>query len=125
MQHGGHSDARAKVLGVGSDGDERLGRRLEQHAVDDGLVLPGDRSDWRGGNGANKSAIGDNRRAGPRLSPLARCQHRIPDIRRTSIFEVQPAEVELSFLNATQQFDPCDRDRCGPEQLEAEHRTDT
>ena len=77
------------------------------------------------GNGANKSAIGDNRRVGPRLSPLARCQHRIPDIRRTSIFEVQPAEVELSFLNATQQFDPCDRDRCGPEQLEAEHRTDT
>jgi len=48
VQHGGHSDARAKVLGVGSDGDERLGRRLEQRAVDDGLVLPGDRSDWRG-----------------------------------------------------------------------------
>jgi hypothetical protein len=54
------------------------------------------------GSGANKPAVGDNPRLGPGLSPLARCKHRIPDIRRTSIFEAQPAEVELSFLNATQ-----------------------
>ena len=46
MQHGGQPDARAEVLRVGSDGDERLGRRLEQQAVDDGLVLPGDGGDW-------------------------------------------------------------------------------
>ena len=47
MQHGGQSDAGAKMLRVGSDGDQRLGRRLEQQVVDDGLVLPGDGGDRR------------------------------------------------------------------------------
>jgi hypothetical protein len=29
MQHGGEADPGAEVFGVGSDGDERLGRGLE------------------------------------------------------------------------------------------------
>ena len=45
MQHGGEADAGAEVLGIGGDGDERLGRRLEQQVVDDGLVLVGDGAD--------------------------------------------------------------------------------
>jgi len=47
MQHGGQSDACAEVLRVRGDGDKRLGRSLEQQAVDHGLVLPGDGSDRR------------------------------------------------------------------------------
>ena len=47
MQHGGQSDAGAKMLGVGGDGDQRFGRRLEQQVVDDGLVLPGNGGDRR------------------------------------------------------------------------------
>jgi hypothetical protein len=36
---------RQAVSRLGGDGDERLRRRLEQDAVDDGLVLPGDVGD--------------------------------------------------------------------------------
>ena len=42
MQHGGDADAGAEVLGIGGDLQRRLGRRLHQQAVDDGLVLVGD-----------------------------------------------------------------------------------
>ena len=35
------------MLGVGRDGDERLGRGLEQQIVDDDLVMVGDVSDDR------------------------------------------------------------------------------
>jgi hypothetical protein len=42
MEHGGQTDPHAEVLRVGRDGDERLGRGLEQEAVDDGLVVVGD-----------------------------------------------------------------------------------
>ena len=45
VQHCGQSDPRAKMLRIGRDGDERLGRGLEQDAVDDGLVLVGDVAD--------------------------------------------------------------------------------
>jgi hypothetical protein len=45
MEHGGQSDPGAKMLGVGSDGDERPGRHPEQQVVDDRLVLPGDGGD--------------------------------------------------------------------------------
>ena len=34
VQHGGDADAGAEVLGVGGDGDQRLGRGLEQEVVD-------------------------------------------------------------------------------------------
>lgn len=42
MQHGGDADAGPEMLGVGGDGDQRLGRDLEQEIVDHGLVLVGD-----------------------------------------------------------------------------------
>ena len=45
VQHGGEADAGAEVLRVGGDGDERLGRGLEQDIVDHGLVLVGDVGD--------------------------------------------------------------------------------
>ena len=45
VEHGGDADAGAEVLGVGGDGDQRLGRGLEQQVVDDGLVLVGDVGD--------------------------------------------------------------------------------
>ena len=45
VKHGGGSNARAKVSGIGSDGEQRFGRRAEQQVVDDRLVLVGDRSD--------------------------------------------------------------------------------
>ena len=45
MEHGGGADARAEVLGIGSDGEQRLGRSAEQQVVDHRLVLVGDHAD--------------------------------------------------------------------------------
>jgi hypothetical protein len=45
MQHGGEPDLRAKVLGVGRDGDQGFGGGFEQQVVDDSLVLIGDVGD--------------------------------------------------------------------------------
>jgi hypothetical protein len=42
VKHGGGSNARAKVSGIGSDGEQRFGRRAEQQVVDHRLVLVGD-----------------------------------------------------------------------------------
>src|SRR5713101_60946 len=47
VQDRGEADAGAEVLRVGGDGDERLGRGLEQDVVDHGLVLVGDVGDRR------------------------------------------------------------------------------
>lgn len=47
MQHGGDADAGPEMLGVGGDGDQPLGRDLEQEIVDHGLVLLGDVSNDR------------------------------------------------------------------------------
>jgi hypothetical protein len=33
MEHGSGADASAEVLGIGGDGEQRLGRRAEQQAV--------------------------------------------------------------------------------------------
>ena len=44
VQHGGEADAGAEMLGIGGDGRQRLGRRLEQQIVDGGLVLERDRA---------------------------------------------------------------------------------
>jgi len=35
----------AEMLWIGSNGDERLGRRIDQQAADDGLVLPSDQTE--------------------------------------------------------------------------------
>ena len=45
MEHCGDADLRAKMLGIGGDGGERLSRRLEQDVVDRGLVVVGDVGD--------------------------------------------------------------------------------
>ena len=37
MENRGDADAGAEVLGVGGDGDQGLGRCLEQQVVDDGV----------------------------------------------------------------------------------------
>ena len=42
MQHGGDADPGAEALGIGGDGERRLGRRLHQQVVDHALVLVGD-----------------------------------------------------------------------------------
>ena len=42
VQHRGHADAGAEVLGIGGDRAQRLGRGREQDVVDHGLVLIGD-----------------------------------------------------------------------------------
>ena len=47
VQHGNQPERGAEMLGVGGDEAQRLGRRLEQDAVDDGLVLEGDLGDRR------------------------------------------------------------------------------
>src|SRR5208337_1934851 len=47
VEDGGEADARAQMLGVGGDGDQRLGRRSEQEVVDGGLVVERDRADRR------------------------------------------------------------------------------
>ena len=45
VQDGQDADACAEVLGVGRDGDQRLGRCLKEQIVDHGLVLIGDVGD--------------------------------------------------------------------------------
>ena len=45
VQHGDQADLGAEMLGIGGDDAQRLGRRLEQDAVDDRLVLEGDGGD--------------------------------------------------------------------------------
>ena len=47
MENRGDADVGAQVLGVGRDGDQGLGRGLEQQVVNDGLVLVGDVGDGR------------------------------------------------------------------------------
>jgi hypothetical protein len=42
MQHGGDTDSGAEALGIGGDGERRLGCRLHQQVVDHALVLVGD-----------------------------------------------------------------------------------
>jgi len=47
VQHGGEPDAGTEVLGIGRDGDQRLGGGFEQQVIDDRLVLIGDRLSLR------------------------------------------------------------------------------
>src|SRR3984885_13876574 len=47
VQHRGEADLHAEPLGVRGDRQQRLGARLEQEVVDDGLVLVSDGADLR------------------------------------------------------------------------------
>src|SRR5215468_6512699 len=46
MEDGKDADAGAEVLGIGRDGDDGLGRGLEQDVVDRSLVVVGDVGDF-------------------------------------------------------------------------------
>ncbi len=72
MEHGGEADASAQVPGIGSDGEQRLGRRAEQQAVDHCLVLVGDRSDL-GRQGEDQVEVADRQQIGlARGEPILR-----------------------------------------------------
>ncbi len=45
MEDGHETDLSAQMLGIGGDRAQSLGRRLEENAVDDRLVLEGDLGD--------------------------------------------------------------------------------
>ena len=47
VEDGENADADAEVFGIGRDGDQGLGRCLEQDVVDRGLVVVGDVGDLR------------------------------------------------------------------------------
>ncbi len=76
------------------------------------------------GSSANRLEDKAGRYGRPALPALSRCQHRVPDGRRTSIFEAQAAEVELSLVDPPQQLNASNRDRRGPKPFEPEHRID-
>ena len=47
VKHGGETDPSAEMLGICGDGEQRLGRSLEEDGIDLGLVLEGDVGDRR------------------------------------------------------------------------------
>ena len=72
MEHGGHTDVCAEMLWVCRYCDERLGRRLEQEIVDDGLVGIGDVAD-RARQREHDVEVRDGKKLGPTVRhPLAR-----------------------------------------------------
>src|ERR1700751_1869223 len=48
VKNGEDADAGTEMFGISRDGDDGLGRCLEQDVVDHGLVLIGDLGDWGG-----------------------------------------------------------------------------
>src|ERR1700739_3944489 len=64
VEHGGGADASAEVFGIGSDRDQRLGRRAEQQVVDHCLVLVGDWSDL-GWQREDQMEVADRQQIGP------------------------------------------------------------
>jgi len=72
VEDGGEADARAQMLGVSGDGDQRLGGGPEQEVVDDGLVLERDRADRRR-QGEDDMIVGNRQEFGLAFSePLPR-----------------------------------------------------
>ena len=72
VQHRRHADPGAQMLGIGGDGEHGLGGRLEQKAVNHGLVLPGDVADRRGQR-EHHVVIGERQKLGLALGqPLPR-----------------------------------------------------
>jgi hypothetical protein len=63
VEHGSGTDAGAEVLGIGRDGEQRLGRRLEQRVVDHRHVLVGDRGDL-GRQGEDQVEVADRQQIG-------------------------------------------------------------
>jgi len=63
VKHGGGTDTSAKMLRIGSDGEQRFGRRAEQQVIDDCLVLVSDWGDL-GGQCENDVEIADRQQIG-------------------------------------------------------------
>jgi hypothetical protein len=63
VQHRGDPDPRAEMLGIGGDGQQRLGRRLEQQVVDHRLVVVSDGGD-RGRQGEDDVEVGPRQELG-------------------------------------------------------------
>ena len=63
VEHGGDADAGAEMLGIGGDGQQRLGRRVEQQVVDHRLVLVGDGGD-RGRQREDDVEVADRQQIG-------------------------------------------------------------
>jgi hypothetical protein len=63
VEHGGDADLGAQMLGIGSDGEQRLGRSAEQQVVDHRLVLVGDWSNL-GGQREDQMEIADRQQIG-------------------------------------------------------------
>ena len=76
------------------------------------------------GSGANRLRDRAGRFVRPARFALSCRQHCIPDGRRTSTLETQPAEIELSLVDSAQQFNAGNRDRCGLKPLKSQHWTD-
>ena len=76
------------------------------------------------GSGANRLRDRAGRFVRPALFAISCRQHGIPDRRRTSALETQPAEIELSLVDSAQQFNAGNRDRCGLKPLKSQHWTD-
>ena len=76
------------------------------------------------GSGANRLRDRAGRFVRPALFAISCRQHGIPDRRRTSALETQPAEIELSLVDPAQQFNAGNRDRCGLKPLKSQHWTD-
>jgi hypothetical protein len=74
MEYGGGADARAEVLGIGSDREQRLCRSAEQQVVDHRLVLVGDWSDL-GWQREDQMEIADRQQIGlAGGEPVPRCR---------------------------------------------------
>src|SRR5262249_46847353 len=72
VQHRGEADLHTEALGVRGDRQQRLGARLEQEVVDDGLVVVGDGADLRR-QGEHDVEVGHLQQLGlARLQPLPR-----------------------------------------------------
>jgi hypothetical protein len=72
VEHGGDADARAEMTSVGGDGEHRLGRRVEQQIIDDGLVVESDVGEF-GGNAEDDVEVSDRQQVGLALGqPRAR-----------------------------------------------------
>src|ERR1700733_2290078 len=75
-------------------------------------------------SGANRLRDRAGRFVRPTPSAISCCQHGIPDGRRTSTLEMQPAEIELSLVDSVQRFNAGYRDRSGLKPLKPQHWTD-
>jgi hypothetical protein len=74
VEHGKEADLGPEVLGIGSDGTQRIGGRAEEDVVDRGLVLEGDRRDLRRQREDDMEVWHGQQLGLPLVEPLRSCQ---------------------------------------------------